>query len=461
MALTEQSLDAEYGVLGSLLIDPGIAPALVSRVDPRDFASETCRRLFEAARALLREGSPIDAITVRDKSGLGHDVDALILQLMETTPTAANWEAYADLMHEQSTLRQIRAQAQLLASAPTLDECRAPLEAMQEVYNAGKQLEAWTLEQLLLEFADRQAHTEPKEYITIGLDPIDKNTFLDHGDVLMIGGAPSDGKTAFALVAAYHMAKTHNVGFYSLETGKEKLEDRLVTSGMQIDFSRIKKQQLTDEDWMTFAEKSAEASKRRLTILRAGGLTAEQITNSARARGFDVIFIDYVQLITPVYTRNLSRAEQMAEVSRTLHTFAQTSNTLVVELAQLTRQDRKDKRERDMFDLGESSQFEKDADLILLLYRPPKDAHFVEGDKHSESLDPDKTRILRVAKNKEGMRVRLPLAFDGAHQSFYVLSENPYDAIRRTSREVKKSPVTGGAQTFIELNKKAEGGMPF
>ena len=175
MALTEQSL--------------------ISRVDPRDFASETCRRLFEAARALLREGSPIDAITVRDKSGLGHDVDALILQLMETTPTAANWEAYADLMHEQSTLRQIRA----------------------------------------------------KEYITIGLDPIDKNTFLDHGDVLMIGGAPSDGKTAFALVAAYHMAKTHNVGFYSLETGKEKLEDRLVTSGMQIDFSRIKKQQLTDD----------------------------------------------------------------------------------------------------------------------------------------------------------------------------------------------------------------------
>ena len=168
-----------------------------------------------------------------------------------------------------------------------------------------------------------------------------------------------------------------------------------------------------------------------------------------------------MQLITPVNTRNLSRAEQMAEVSRTLHTFAQTSNTLVVELAQLTRQDRKDKRERDMFDLGESSQFEKDADLILLLYRPPKDAHFVEGDKHSEALDPDKTRILRVAKNKEGMRVRLPLAFDGAHQSFYVLSENPYDAIRRTSREVKKSPVTGGAQTFIELNKKQEGGMPF
>lgn len=115
-----------------------------------------------------------------------------------------------------------------------------------------------------------------------------------------------------------------------------------------------------------------------------------------------------------------------------------------------------------MFDLSESSQFEKDADLILLLYRPGKDAHFVEGDKQSETLDPDKTRILRIAKQKEGKRVRLPLRFDGERQRFEILHENSFMAVKRSIREAKKkSVVEGGVQEFITLPAAAEKEMPF
>ena len=463
MELSQATIEAEQAVIGSMLIDADVVPQVLSTVDPRDFAGDTNRRMFEAMRALYREGAPVDGITVVDKLGWSQDKEkrAYVAELMEVTPTSANCMEYVSIMHDQAVLRTIRANAMQLSTAPTLDECRAPLAAMTEAFGSGQKIEAWTMAEMLMDFGDRHGNNAPKEYITIGIDPIDRNTFLERGDMMMLGGAPSDGKTALALTIAYHMSKSLNVGFYSLETGKEKLEDRLVSSGFQISFDAIKKGEMTDEDWVTFAEKSADAFKRRLTVLRASGLTADQIANSSRARGFDAIFIDYGQLITPVNVKNTTRAEQMAEVSRTLHTFAQSTKTLVVLLLQLTRQDRKDKRERDMQDLGESSQFEKDADLVLLLYRPKPGTHFIEGDKDSEILDPDKTRILRIAKQKEGRRVRLPLAFDGDHQTFYVLGENTHSAIRRAIASVKNNTVMEGHQEFISLPNEAESEMPF
>lgn len=469
MALTEPresaAFDAECAVLGSMLIDESTVPSVLSALSGADFASENNRRIFESVRALFREGAPVDAVTVAGKVGWAADKEkrAYMAELMSSTPTSANCAEYVKLLREQATLRTVGGCAMQLAGAKSLDECRAPYAAMTEALGSGRQIEAWTISELLTDFASRKGEQAPKDYITIGLGEIDDNTFLERGDVMVIGGAPSDGKTAFALVTAFHMAKKYNVGFYSLETKRDKLEDRLVASGFGIDFGAIKRSQLTDEDWMRFAEKLPEACERRLTVLRAAGMTADQLVGSARARGFEVVFIDYVQLIVPTTTgRGVSRADQMAEVSQALHTFAQSTNTLVVELAQLTRQERNSKRERDMFDLGESSQFEKDADLILLLYRPGKDTHFDENDKHSETLDPDKTRILRIAKQKEGKRVRLPLRFDGAHQRFEVLGQNTYDAIRKASREArKKSVVEGGVQEFIPLPKSDERGMPF
>ena len=469
MALNEDQLQspglrAEQAVIGSMLIDADCVPQVLANVDPAAFELDADRKLFAGARMLYTAGKGVDALTIIDAIGANDDQDMrrYASELMEVTPTSANVGEYIEIMHEQAKLRAIRAAAAVLKEAGSLHDCDKPMQELSEVYANGQQIEAKTLEEMLYEFARRKGDEAPREYLPLGIRQIDENTYLEHGDVMVIGGAPSDGKTAFALTVAYHLAQWYNVGFYSLETKYDKLEDRLVASGFQIDFNSIKKSQMTDEDWMRFAEGMSEAAKRRLTVLHASGLTAEQITASARARGFDIIFVDYVQLIRPLNTRNVPRHEQIAEISQTLHTFAQSTNTLVVELAQLGRKERQSKRERDMFDLGESSQLEKDADIVLLLYRPEKGTHFIEGDKSSETLDPDKTRILRIAKQKEGMRVRLPLVFDGAHQSFAVMGEDPHAAIRRASRDAqKKSVVEGGVQEFISLPKSEEEGMPF
>ena len=141
-------------------------------------------------------------------------------------------------------------------------------------------------------------------------------------------------------------------------------------------------------------------------------MTVAQIESISRSYGFDIIFIDYVQLIRPEGDSRSNEAQKMAGVSRALHIFAQTSNTLVVELAQLSRPEKGKWREPDMHDLKESGQFEQDADSILLLYKP----------KPGGDYEPDKTRILKIAKQKEGRLGKWPMFFDGAHQSFAMLA---------------------------------------
>lgn len=430
----EQQLDAENAVIGSLLIDSSLARDIFAKVDAKDFQHERNRQIFQVARALFRAGEPVTAVSIRDR--LGEDWTGYLMQLMEITVTSANWEAYAGYMRQQATLRRLKDMAQVIAEAATLDACRNAVADMGQQLSGGQNIDAWTMPEMLEDFFNSQEpDREPVKYITCGIQDIDQGTYTEPGDVLMIGGYPSDGKTALALMMAYHMAASHKVGFFSLETDKRKIRDRMVAHVAQIDFNAIKRRTLTESDWAALAEKSADIAKRDLTVLRASGMTSADIQAVSQAYGFEVIFIDYVQLVVPETDRRAPRSDQMADVSRTLHTFAQKSGTLVVELAQLTRQERSGGwREPDMHDLKESGQFEQDADIIYLLFRPnPK----------SDELDQEKNRILKVAKNKEGRRGKWPLYFDGERQTFSTIVPG---GVSGDGKEVLRSLVNAGKQ---------------
>lgn len=404
-------LAAENAVIGALLIDETLAPQILSEVDVKNFCNKANLRIFQAARALLREGGAVDPVTIRGK--LGKDYEPWLLQLMETTPTTANWKEYAGLMRDQAVMARIREAATALTEATDLNACREQIAALGELLATGEKVDAWTMKEAYQHFMAAQSEGATKrEYISYGIREIDEGTYTERGDVLIIGGEPSSGKTALALLLAYHMAKTHKVGFFSLETNQRKLTDRLVAAAIGIDFNAIKRQKLQEPDWEKIARAGDEFIGRDMTLIRGSGMSVTQIESISRSYGFDVIFIDYVQLIRPEGDHKAPLAQQMAGVSRALHIFAQTSNTLVVELAQLSRPEKGKWREPDMHDLKESGQFEQDADSILLLYRP----------KSGGDYDPDKTRILKIAKQKEGRLGKWPMFFDGAHQSFAMLA---------------------------------------
>ena len=457
----DHQLDAERGVIGSLLIDESLVREMVSVVDAQDFLNPANRLIFQAARQLFRDGKPVDALTIRDR--VGSQYSDYMTQLIEITPTSANWREYAALMHSQATTQRIKNLAQyILENAVTLDDCRQPCADMAQLLADGRRIDAWTMQEMMEDFFRAQDPDAPApEYVTYGLDVLDQRNYTELGDVVMIGGYPSDGKTALALMMAYHMAARYKVGFFSLETDKRKVRDRMVASVAQIDFDAIKRRTLTESDWAGLAAKSTDMSKRDLTVLRAAGMTVADIQSASQAYGFQVVVIDYVQLITPEVSRRAPRSEQMADVSRALHTFAQSSGTLVIELAQLTRQERGSWREPDMHDLKESGQFEQDADIIFLLYRPsPSD----------DTLDQEKNRILKIAKYKEGPRGRWPLYFDGPKQTFSVMTDADGKAVLRQlvnagkKAKSKNKAEAQGQQTmseFRELSAEEAGDIPF
>ena len=438
-------LEAENAVLGAMLLDEALASKILAAIDPADIYDPGNKRIYQAARALLREGATVDPVAICGK--LGKVSEERLLQLMEITPTTANWREYAAIMHEQAALQRIKDLAVELTDADTLDQCRDKIATLGEVLSTGTPLEVWSMGQAYRHFMAAQAADSKREYITYGIRELDEGTYTEPGDVVVIGGEPSAGKTAFALAIAYHMGKTHKVGFFSLETTREKLTDRLVAGGIGIDFNRIKQQSLDEDDWQKVAQSGDDFTRRSVSLIRSSGMTVDQIAAVSRSYGFDVIFVDYVQLIRADGRSRGDRYNEVSAISRELHTFAQSTGTLVVELAQLSRPAEKGKwAEPSMHSLRETGQLEQDADAIMLLYRP----------KPGSDMDPDKHRILKIAKQKEGRVGKWPLYFDGVHQSFSVMAGY-------SGRSVQQKLVDSGkrikalhraqdrAQEFIEL----------
>lgn len=459
----EHQLDAERAVLGALLIDREIIRDLLAAVDEKDFLNSANRLVFQTARSLFRAGGAVDAVTIRDR--IGEQYTDFLVQLMEITPTSSNWREYARLMHEQAALQRTRTLADKLSQAVTLEECRPLCGELGNILSGGRRLDTWTTRELLDSFFESQDPDAPAaEYISCGLSAVDEGSYIEPGDVVVLGGYPSDGKTALALQMAWHMAKQYRVGFFSLETARRKLRDRLIAHAGQIDFTDIKRRTVSEADWKALADNSAGYASRSLTLVEAAGMTAFDIQTTAQAYGFQVVFIDYIQLVAPEGgSRGGTRSEQMASVSRALHTFAQKTGTLVVELAQLVRPDkgtdrsgREKWREPAMHDLKESGQFEQDADVIFLLYRPsPSDEKWAQ----------DRHRFLKIAKNKEGRWGKWPLFFDGPKQTFSVAVDesrvlrNLVDAGRRAKARSHAERDIG--QVEITELPGGDQGLPF
>lgn len=407
-------LEAETAVIGSLLLDPEIVKDVLFAVREQDFRIEINRKIYRAARDLYLRAKPVTPVTIRDN--VGKESGDYIGQLYEITTTSTNWREYAAIMAEQASMRRMQELAMQIAAANTAQECRELAANMQQEQHGGRQIAAYTMEDMIQDFAARQTAKDPVRYVRYGLAEVDAGTYTQLGDVVIIGGYPSDGKTALALQMALRMAREWRVGFFSLETDRRKVTDRVVAALNDISFTAIKRRELTDKDWERFAAKSAEAAALKFTLIEAAGWSVSDITSAAEAYDFDVVVIDYVQLIRPSSTR-IIRSEQVAEISRELHAFAQSRKKLVIELAQLIREERPtmqkktnkpQQNEPRMSDLKESGQLEQDADMIFMVYRP------VEGGDY----DPAKSRFLRIVKNKEGLLLRTLLWFDGDKQTF-------------------------------------------
>lgn len=402
----DRLLDSQAALIGSLLIDGSIAGELFAQVPETDFLSENMLALYKGCRGLFLAGKPVDPVLL--VQALGEGSKQTVIDCMSMTPTAARWKDYA------AALRQDAATARLRSLGLRLSSCAGEAEGEQLLaeglgyFDRRTGPQRMTLREGLDALEKRISTPENKpKYLPFGFSALDGRVRVYPGKFVILGGYPSSGKTALALNMAFSMARNYRVGFFSLETDFNTAFNRLAAYLTQTNYAHIQDGELTEEEAKHLTDMTPFFKKYDLTVERASRLNVQTLQASALSRRYDVIFIDYLQLLESDLKRDASRYEQTTRVSMELHRFAQDRGVAVVALSQLSRPDKQQKKPRrpTMSDLRESGQLEQDADVVMIL---------AQDTENPDSGD----RLLYIDKNKDGKLGMVRLAFDGETQRF-------------------------------------------
>jgi len=396
MRIPPHSVEAEQAVLGSLMLDNATWEQVADRIREDDFYRQDHRLIFRAISELTDGNSPFDAVTLSEWLLSRNQLEAAgglayLATLARDTPTAANVRAYADIVRERSVLRQLIRVGGELAEAAYRPEGRGTEElidyAERQVFDIAErggrlQRSFVKITELLSVAVDRldllMHANNPVTGLPTGLDKFDRMTAgLQPGDLIIIAGRPSMGKTAFAInIAEYCSCRPENpipTAIFSMEMSGEQLAMRLISSLGRIDQQKVRTGQLDQTDWQRVSSAIAIMSKAPMFIDDTGALTPTELRARARRlkreHNLGLMVVDYLQLMSVPGTRE-NRATEISEICRSLKALAKELNIPVIALSQLNRslEQRPDKRPI-MSDLRESGSIEQDADLIAFIYR--------------------------------------------------------------------------------------------
>ncbi len=432
--LPPHSVEAEQSVLGSLMFDNRAWDKIVDKVNENDFYLTHHRIIYRILGELSRRNSPFDVLTVADALKNLSELDNIggelyLFELVKNTPSAVNVTAYADIVRERSVLRQLIHIANEIADTAFFPEGRISAEildsAEQKIFKIGNQSSRGSgpisLTEYLAKATDRidtLFHSDKTVTgVATGFTDFDEMTSgLQEGDLIIIAGRPSMGKTAFAMNIAENAAikNKQSVLVFSLEMPGEQLALRMMSSLGRIDQHRVRNGKLNDTDWPRITSAVSVLSEAPMFIDDTPALSPSEVR--ARARRLEreygkikLIIIDYLQLMQVPGSKE-NRTNEISEISRSLKALAKELHVPVIALSQLNRglEQRHDRRPV-MSDLRESGAIEQDADLIAFIYR--------DEVYNEESLDKGKAEII-IAKQRNGPIGKLHLTFLGQYTVF-------------------------------------------
>jgi len=441
----ELAYQAQQSVIGSMLIDERCVPLVLSKLTPDDFTDGTCRSTFTAIRKLSLEGRPVDPMTVVDAMQGGERYVGWMREAMERTPTAANVGEYIPMVRKAARRRRVLDLAEQLPEAED-DEFEALVRKMVSALSATERMPRMSGQERFADFFNRMKDPKKPDYLPWGIPTADRATYAELGDMVLLGGLASSGKTLLSIQMAQAQAKAgYKVGYYSLETSPEKMTDRQAASLAGVPLGRIKKRDVRDGDWPRLAEAcSLGAGEYAFPVIDASGSTVDDITADALGHGYQIVYVDYVQQLTVAGMRTDNPRIVVAEVSQRLKRFARSTKTAVVALAQLSRPDKEDGKvlAPTMYSFKESGQLEQDADVAFLLWL-------------SDPNDNFSNRNFKIGKNKEGARYTVELVFHGDTQTMVELEKGPDTSVAtemsNIGRAVKQRNRANGQMEFREL----------
>lgn len=427
------SQEAEQSVLGALMLDNRAWDRISDRISAKDFYRSDHQAIFETMAYLINQNNPLDVLTISEalkaKDQLNSSGESYLYELAKNTPSAANIVAYADIVRERAILRQlIEAGTDIAHDAfnPNARDIKELLDqAEQRVFNISESRSRGVgpvpINALLAKATDRidMLYRSDKALtgLSSGFTDLDRLTSgLQAGDLIVIAGRPSMGKTILAMNIAEHAAIKSNilVLVFTMEMPAEALVTRMISSLGSIDQYKVRTGQLKDDDWPRITHAIEMLSETKLFIDDTPALTPVEIRSRARRLasehgGLGLIAIDYLQLMHIPNTRE-NRSIEISEISRSLKALAKELGIPIIALSQLNRslETRTDKRPV-MSDLRESGAIEQDADLIAFIYR--------DEIYHENSHDRGKAEII-IAKHRNGPIGKVILTFRGQYTRF-------------------------------------------
>ena len=361
LRLPPHSIEAEQAVLGGLMIDSAAWDQVADRVLAEDFYRHDHRLIFAATAALIERNQPCDAVTLSgllESQGVIDQVGGLAYlgTLARDTPTAANIRAYADIVRERSVLRQLVSAGNAIVTSALEPEGREAREivddaerAVFEIAERGSRGKVGfrTVKSILPDVVtriDELYHSEGKlTGISTGFKQLDEMTSgLQPGDLIIVAGRPSMGKTTLAVNIAENAAlgSHKSAAIFSMEMSAESLTLRMLSSLGRINQGHLRSGRLQEEDWPRIDSAMTQLGGASIHVDETPALTPTEVRARARRlkreRGLDLIVVDYLQLMQVAGTKE-NRATEISEISRSLKALAKELKVPVIALSQLNR----------------------------------------------------------------------------------------------------------------------------
>jgi replicative DNA helicase len=431
--LLPNNVEAEAGVLGSLLIDPEAIVQVADFLRSDDFYREAHRAIYQAIIDLYESREPADLITLTDelqRRGKLEEIGGVsyVSSLANQVPTSANVDHYAHIVERTAILRRlIHAAGQIAAVAYNEPDATAALEQAEKLIFAVSQRFTRSdfdhIRETLREYIDKldQLHEHRGSIVGVGtgFTDLDKMTGgLQKSDLVILAARPSVGKTALALSLAHNAALKygHGIAIFSLEMSKEQLVARLLSMDAAVDQQRLRTGYIDDDEWERISESVGRLSEAPIYIDDTPGITLVEMRSKARRlmmeHGFDLLVVDYLQLMqgSGAGRGHENRVQEISEISRGLKGLARELNVPVLALSQLSRavESRTEKKPQ-LSDLRESGSIEQDADVVMFIYR--EEVYNPETDRRNIA-------DIIVAKHRNGPIGTVSLYFQAAQTRY-------------------------------------------
>ncbi len=437
--LPPHSVEAEQSVLGGILLDASAWDKITDLIGEQDFYRFEHRLIYRHIAHLTDRAKPVDVITVAESLEGNAELDkagglAYLGSLAQNVPSAANIRRYAEIVRERAIMRKLAEAGSDIATSAynpagrdadqLLDEAESRVFEIAEAGERGRQ--GFTpIPPLLSKVVERietlygRDNVSDVTGIATGFTDLDSKTSgLQPGELIIVAGRPSMGKTAFAINIAEHVALeiAKPVAIFSMEMGGTQLAMRMIGSVGLLNQHTLRTGKLEDDDWSRMTHALGRLNDAPIFIDETAALNALELRSRARRLhrqndGLGLIVVDYLQLMSaPSSKISENRATEISEISRSLKALAKELQVPVMALSQLNRslEQRPNKRPM-MSDLRESGAIEQDADLILFIYR--------DEVYNPDSPDKGKAEII-IGKQRNGPIGMVELTFRGEYTRF-------------------------------------------